>query len=153
MNVEHKKIGSPKPFEETVAALEAQVPHIDDGIWDRLAKGDAEAVRRELEAGPPLLIFVKRDHGIANEMIDRRRKIVQYEIGNPLTASKMTSKVCAAGIYAPLRIVLYEDASGGSTFEYDLPSAQFGQFENADVLEVGKMLDQEIEKALKMAAS
>lgn len=73
--------------------------------------------------------------------------------GRALTASKMTSNVLATGLYAPSRIVLYENEDGGSTFEYDLPSAQFGQFDNADVLEVGKILDEEIEKALKKAAN
>lgn len=153
LKIEHVTITTSKPFAETANALEASVPHVDDGIWQRLEEGDAAAVRRELEAGAPLLIFLKRDHGSTDQMIDFGRNCIQYEIGNPLTAAKMTSKVLAAGLYAPLRVVLYENASGGSTFEYDLPSTQFGQFGNPDVLQVGKMLDDEIEKALNKAAN
>jgi len=31
-------------------------------------------------------------------------KAIQYEIGNPLTAERMTRHVLAAGLYAPLRV-------------------------------------------------
>jgi uncharacterized protein (DUF302 family) len=37
---------------------------------------------------------------------------MQYEIGNPLTAERMTRHALAAGLYAPLRVMLYEDESG-----------------------------------------
>lgn len=151
--VDHVRIDSTKAFAETVVALESQVPHVDDGIWERLENGEAEAVRRELEAGAALMICVKRDHGSTDRMIDFRRNCVQYEIGNPLTASKMTSKNLAAGLYAPLKVVLYENDTGGSTFEYDLPSDQFGQFEDTDVTEVAMQLDTEIERALSRASS
>ena len=48
---------------------------------------------------------------------------MQYEIGNPLTAERMSRYALAAGLYAPLRVVLYEDESGRAIFEYDLPSS------------------------------
>ena len=38
-----------------------------------------------------------------------RRNALQYEIGNPLTASKMTRYELGAALYAPLRVVLFED--------------------------------------------
>jgi hypothetical protein len=44
-------------------------------------------------------------------------KAMQYEIGNPLTAERMTRYVLGAALYAPLRIVPYEDASGRAIFE------------------------------------
>jgi hypothetical protein len=34
---------------------------------------------------------------------------MQYEIGNPLTAERMTRHVLAAGLYSSLRAMLYED--------------------------------------------
>ena len=51
---------------------------------------------------------------------------MQYEIGNPLTASKMTRHQFAAALYAPLRVVLFEDEQGKGIFEYDKPSSFFG---------------------------
>jgi Domain of unknown function DUF302 len=35
------------------------------------------------------------------------RKAVQYEIGNPLTATRMTQHQLPAALYAPLRILLW----------------------------------------------
>jgi uncharacterized protein (DUF302 family) len=78
---------------------------------------------------------------------------VQYEIGNPLTASKMTRHQLAAGLYAPLRVVLYEDQEGGSVFEYDRPSSLFGQFGDQQVNEVAHGLDVALERALSHATS
>jgi len=64
----------------------------------------------------------------------------------------MTQHELAAGLYAPLRIVLYENRSGTSTFEYDRPSSLFGQYGNEDVTAVARELDREIYGALINAA-
>jgi len=34
------------------------------------------------------------------------RQSIQYDIGNPLTASKMTRHQLSAGLYAPIRVLL-----------------------------------------------
>ena len=83
--------------------------------------------------------------------IGRANKAVQYEIGNPLTASKMTRHQLAAGLYAPLRVILYEDETGGSIFEYDKPSSLFGQFDDEQVTVVARGLDVALERALQRA--
>ena len=49
-----------------------------------------------------------------------------------------------AGIYAPIRIVLYGE-DGGSVLAYDRPSDQFGQFGDGRVTQVGRDLDREVE--------
>jgi hypothetical protein len=85
-----------------------------------LANGD-EKRATELERGAPLFIFLKRDHGALLQVTGRPRKALQYEIGNPHTASKMTRHRLPAGLYAPLRVILYEDETRGSIFEYDRP--------------------------------
>jgi uncharacterized protein (DUF302 family) len=77
---------------------------------------------------------------------------MQYEIGNPLTATRMTRREVPAALYAPLRVVLYENAAGGATFEYDKPSTLFGQFGDEQVTAVGRELDAELEQALRRAA-
>jgi uncharacterized protein (DUF302 family) len=77
---------------------------------------------------------------------------VGYEIGNPHTASKMTRHRLAAGLYAPLRVILYGDENGGSVFEYDKPSSLFGQFDEKQVSAVARGLDAALERALRRAA-
>ncbi len=77
---------------------------------------------------------------------------MQYVIGNVLVSTQMTQHELAAGLYAPLRIVLYENSGGTSTFEYDRPSSLFGQYGNEDVTAVARELDQKIYDALINAA-
>jgi len=116
-----------------------------------IVTADAKKLRETLEAGPELSIFLFRDHGSLLRIAGEARKAVQYEIGNPLTASKMTRHQLAAGLYAPLRVLLYEDQGGGSVFEYDQPSSLFGQFRDQQVDGVARGLDLALERALRLA--
>jgi hypothetical protein len=70
-----------------------------------------------------------------------RRNAVQYEIGNSLTASEMTRHQLAAALYAPLRVVLFEDEQGRGILEYDRPSSFFSQYGDGGVTGVGRYLD------------
>jgi uncharacterized protein (DUF302 family) len=151
LQVEHVKIETTKKFVEVQAALEGSVPQLDPAIRDALANGDEQRAT-ELERGAPLFIFLKRDHGALLQVVGQPRKALQYEIGNPHTASKMTRRRLPAGLYAPLRVFLYEDEKGGSVFEYDKPSSLFGQFDDEQVSAVARGLDAALERALRRAA-
>jgi hypothetical protein len=151
LQVEHIKIETTKKFADVEAALERNVPQLDGAIAEALAHGD-EPRATELERGQPLFIFLKRDHGALLQVVGRPRKALQYEIGNPHTASKMTRHRLPAGLYAPLRVFLYEDERGRAVFEYDKPSSLFGQFGDEQVSAVGRGLDEALERALRRAA-
>jgi uncharacterized protein (DUF302 family) len=151
LQVEHITMKTTKKFAEVEAALERNVPQLDPAIAAALADGDDQRAT-ELEQGAPLFIFLKRDHGALLQVTGRPRKALQYEIGNPHTASKMTRHSLPAGLYAPLRVMLYEDETGGSIFEYDRPSSLFGQFGDERVTEVGRYLDAALERVLRNAA-
>ena len=151
LQVEHVKIDSTKTFAEVEVALERAIPQLDPAIATALTNGEEERAK-ELERGADLFIFLKRDHGALLQIAGRPRKALQYEIGNPLTATRMTRHQLPAALYAPLRVVLYENAAGGATFEYDRPSTLFGQFGDEQVAAVGRELDVELERALRRAA-
>jgi uncharacterized protein (DUF302 family) len=151
IGVEHVRIVSTKTFAQVKSALEAQVPQLDPAIATALDAGNLERAQK-LEHGAPLFIFLKRDHGALLQAQGGARNAIQYEIGNPLTASRMTKHKLAAALYAPLRVVLYDNSNGGSTFEYDKPSTLFGQFGDAEVDKVAHDLDQELDQALRRAA-
>ena len=51
-----------------------------------------------------------------------------------------------------MRVILYEDETGGSIFEYDRQSSLFGQYGDEHVMEVGRYLDTTLEAALRNAA-
>jgi len=150
--VEHIRISSQRPFAEVRRKLEDSVPQLDPSIAEALARGDQKRAQDYDENGPKLSIFLAREHGALLQIAGGKRNAVQYEIGNPLTASKMTRHQLPAGLYAPLRVVLFEDEQGRSVFEYDKPSSFFGQFGDERVTEVGRYLDAALEAALRNAA-
>ena len=151
IQVEHVVIRSTKGFAEVRATLERSLPK--PGNHHLNCFGRYKAVAGELEAGPELSIFLGRDHGSLLRIGGHAREAVQYDIGNPLTASKMTRHQLAAGLYAPLRVVLYEDQEGASVLEYDRPSSLFGQFGDARANDVARGLDVALERAIRYAAS
>jgi uncharacterized protein (DUF302 family) len=150
--VEHIRISSRRPFAEVRRKLGGILPKLDTGIAEVLQSGDQERAKIYEESGPQLSIFEERDHGSLLQIWGRRRNAVQYEIGNPLTASKMTRHQLAAALYAPLRVVLFEDEQGRGIFEYDRPSSLFGQYDDERVTEVGRYLDATLEALLRKAA-
>lgn len=152
IEVLHVVIESRKPFDEVAAALEALIHPIDPEIPALLADGITDRLKQRLEAAPELAIFSLRDHGRLLGIYGPVRKAVQYEIGNPLIASTMTRHALAAGLYAPLRVILCERDDGGARFEYDLPSSLFSQFGDAKVTEVARSLDLALGRVLSVAA-
>jgi len=128
IEVEHVVLESAKPFAEVRQNIEAAFPPLDEEVTSLLRSGMSDALRRRLETLQGLFIFLKRDHGALVGLHGEPRHALQYEIGNPYTASTMTRYNLGAGLYAPLRIILYEKDGGGSRIEYDLPSSLFGQF-------------------------
>jgi uncharacterized protein (DUF302 family) len=149
--VEHVRITSAASFAQVRRRLEEMLPRLNPAIIDDLVRGDAEKARA-YERGPELSIFLERDHGALLKVAGEARNAIQYEIGNPLTASKMTRHRLAAALYAPLRVVLYEDADGRAVLEYDKPSSLFGQFGDERVTQVARALDAELQSALLRAA-
>jgi len=150
--IEHIRISSGRPFAEVRRKLEGAVPKLDTGIAEALGSGDQKRANDYEQTGPKLSIFGVRDHGALLQIVGTRRNALQYEIGNPLTASKMTRHQLPAALYAPLRVVLFEDEQGRGIFEYDKPSSFFGQFRDERVTEVGRYLDVTLEDVLRNAA-
>ncbi|MBB3454694.1 uncharacterized protein (DUF302 family) [Rhizobium sp. BK313] len=152
INVEHVTIRSSKDFNAVRSKLEATIPRIDDGIFALLRYRESARALQELEALPALSIFGFRDHGALLQVAGLQRQSIQYDIGNPLTASKMTRHRISAGLYAPVRVLLREDTNGVA-FEYDRPLSTFSQFADPRVDEVSQKLDQNLLAALETAAS
>src|SRR5215470_4339692 len=152
ISIEHIRISSERSFADVRQRLEATLPKLETGIADALRSGDHNRATEFDEKGPKLSIFEQRDHGSLLQIFGGRRNALQYEIGNPLTATKMTGYKLSAALYAPLRVILFEDERGKGVFEYDKPSSFFGQFGDERVTEVGRYLDVALETALRKAA-
>lgn len=152
LTIEHCTLACARPFEAVHQALLDSIPALRPEVSEILARGEKEKVAIARRDWPKLWLFLTRNHGALTAADGLTSKAIQYEIGNPLTAERMTRHVLAAGLYAPLRVILYEDSPGHVFFEYDLPSSLFGQFGDEQVTAVGRELDVELETALRSAA-
>jgi uncharacterized protein (DUF302 family) len=152
ITVEHVRVESAKSFPDVRAALERTLPRLDPSLVKALGEGDVERAAREKKEGSELSIFLVRDHGALLKISGKARNALQYDIGNPITASLMTMHRLAAALYAPIRVVLYENDAGQGVFEYDRPSTTFGQFGDERVTAVARGLDVALTLALTRAA-
>jgi uncharacterized protein (DUF302 family) len=153
--VEHIVIKTRKPYPEVKAAIE-KLGRFDQGMRAMLAKNDIDALRAAAEriAGVDgLAIHYVALHGDLLALRGERRPLIAYYIGNILSASEMTKVNPAAGLYAPLRVVVYANDQGGTTMEYDRPTSMFGQFKSAEIDAVAKSLDDRLLTFLKRAGS
>lgn len=152
ITIDHVRILCRRSFDQVRAAIAAELPELDPQIIPLLSSGDQAAIEAYEKRGPKLFLFLERDHGVLLAIVGGSKNAVQYEIGNPITASKMTRHDLRAALYAPLRVALFETAGGEVVFEYDRPSSLFGQFGDDRVWQIGLYLDGELEAVLLRAA-
>jgi uncharacterized protein (DUF302 family) len=155
ISVDHVRLTTDKPLGDVTKAFEQQVGRFDPDVYKALAEGaDAEKAKAKIEAmaGPSgFMLFATHNHGALLRLAGQNRKAIQYVVGNPLFAFQMTQHDIRASLYAPLRVLIYENDEGKTCVEYDKPSSLFGQFGNERISPTTAMLDKKLE-ALVAAA-
>lgn len=153
--VDHVRLESDKPFEEVARAFEKQLGRFDPGFYKSLATaGNPDEARTKIEAmagSSGFMLFSTNDHGALLQITGQKRKAIQYVVGNPLFALQMTQHDIRASLYAPLRVLIYENEDGKTCVEYDQPSSLFGQFENDRIRPTATMLDTKLEALVTTA--
>ncbi|MBR0939332.1 DUF302 domain-containing protein [Bradyrhizobium jicamae] len=153
LTVEHIRIGCTRSFGDARAALESRVQALDlDHVVPFMKKGDMAGARAELErqASPTgLTIVYTVEQGVALSVEHGSpRPSVAYGIGNLLVATSMMKHNLAAGLYAPIRVVLYGADDGTAVIEYDRPSSTFALFGDMRIDVVAKQLDMTLKNML-----
>lgn len=147
--VDHVRLDSPKPFEEVAKAFERQLGRFDPKVLKAATEaGYAEEAKTKIAAmaGPSgFMLFGTQDHGALLRLAGQNRKAIQYVVGNPLFALQMTQQDIRASLYAPLRVLIYENEAGMTSVEYDKPSSLFGQFGAGQINPTAAMLDRKLE--------
>ena len=149
--VEHIVVKTMKPYSEVKAGIE-KLGRFDDAMRAMLAKNDIEGLRaaaQRIAGEDGLAIHYIALHGDLLALKGERRPLIAYYIGNVLSATEMTNVNPAAGLYAPLRVVVYANPQGGTTMEYDRPTSMFGQFKSAEIDAMAQSLDQRLLTFLK----
>jgi uncharacterized protein (DUF302 family) len=155
--VDHVCRATEKPFEEVASAIERQLGRFDPDVAKPLiAGGESEEARAKIEAmaGPSgFMLFGTSDHGALLRIVGQKRKAIQYVVGNPLFALQMTQHDLRAGLYAPLRVLIYETDEGKTCVEYDRPSSLFGQFGDDRIATTAATLDRKLEALVAAAVA
>jgi uncharacterized protein (DUF302 family) len=147
ITVEHVRLTTDKRFEDATAEFVRRLGKFDVEVYKDLVRGhDPQATRAKIQAmvGPSgFMLFNTNDHGSLLEILGHARKAIQYVVGNPLFAIEMTRYDIRAALYAPLRVLIYEEGAH-TCIEYDKPSSLFGQFGNERVNETAALLDRKL---------
>jgi uncharacterized protein (DUF302 family) len=142
--IDHVTVSSSKPYAAVKQDLESRLGRLDDHIRTLLNQNKVEELRAALQkaaGNDGLVIHYIGVHGDWLVLKGKHKNGTEYFTGNVLTAVEMTNVNMAAGLYAPLRIIVYENAQGGTTIEYDKPSTQLSQFHSAQIDAQGRSLD------------
>ena len=122
------------------------------------------AALRSLGAVPASMVCYLNNTADANDLIlfnmlaqdnllkkENNIKIKQYQIGNPEIMRRMTTNHAGAGLYLPLHVLVYEKGNGKIAVEYDLPSSQCAQFNNAALLFDASTMENNLIKLIQLA--
>ena len=154
--VDHVHLATNRPFDAVTKAFEAQLGNFDGDVRKAAtASEDIENAKAKIAAmaGPSgFMLFGTSDHGALLRLAGQKRKAIQYVVGNPVLALQMTRHDIRASLYAPLRVLIYENEDGKTCIEYDKPSSLFGQFGNAEIDAIAAMLDRKLETLVSAVA-
>jgi uncharacterized protein (DUF302 family) len=150
---EHVVVPSKHSYAHVIAALEAQVGVY--GNWEvipyQLAAMNAswEQVTQTTQAligTSGFTTFVKMEQGILLSLTGKPKRITQYALGNHLLGVHMIEHLPEVGLYAPPRLLVYEDYEGGTFVAYDRLTSLVSQYHNEEVTSIARLVDHKIDE-------
>lgn len=154
--MDHVTIETSAPYQLVTSRLNAEVKRFDESYRELLKDNKIDELRVKLTQGlepDGFMIHFVAEQGNLLGLEGRRQQGNVYYLGDVLAAAQMTKLNFSAALYAPLRLNVYQNARGGTTFEYDKPSTQFGQFHNADIDKVARSLDDRLLRLIKKVSA
>ena len=147
--VERIEAASRRSFAATVAAFEEKIPAADVSLFVQLINANASAAHVEqavqnMAGDLGFMRFAKIDQGPLVSQLGKSKKMSVYLMGNPVLANRMYEQNPAVGLYAPLRVAIYEDYQGVTHFTYDRPSSLLAQFQDDKIRAVAQLLDEKM---------
>jgi uncharacterized protein (DUF302 family) len=153
IEVRHVSLEIAADFDSFTQRFEQLLGRFDYALYHAL-DADPQAVEKRLkesEGAEGLMLFNIQDHGKLLGIFGNPRKAKQYILGNPLIAITMTRHDIRAGLYAPLRVLVYETDSHSTRVDFDQPSSLFGQFNNPEVTAVALSIDMKLANLIRKA--
>lgn len=113
---------------------------------------DVSGAIKSLVAKNGMMVMAEVDQGKMLSMTGLTLKATLFIVGNPTVGKQLFEQDHGVGLYVPLRVFVYADASGKTFVSYDRPSAILAQFKNEKIGMVAQMLDQKLDGLASMAA-
>jgi uncharacterized protein (DUF302 family) len=151
ISVEHVVVASKRPYQQVIDALQARLGPVVN--WDEIlhqlmdAKVSWEQLTKECEAhiGPSgLTLFYQVEHSPYLAVLGKGSRATQYTIGNPLLASYMTKHTPEAALYAPFKVVVYQDEEGRTFVAYDNFASLLAQYHNEEITRTAQEVQQKL---------
>jgi uncharacterized protein (DUF302 family) len=155
--VQHCEHVSQRSFEAVVTAFEAELGSVEDPaiipreVAAATSQADFEARIRAYEGRSGFMRFQVYDHGAWMSRMGTKARIRSYIIGNPLIAHTMITHDPGVGLNVPIRVMIYQTASGEVRLAYDLPSSLMSRLHNDNVSAAALKLDAKLRALAALA--
>ena len=143
---------SPRSYDDVLEDFQRLVDTGDhsavlEGFSDSVrTREDYENVVRSQAGESEFMLFASIDHGKWLNVFGIQQRVMRLIFGNPLTAITMMRHDLAAGLFAPVEMLIVEKGSGdGSIVVYDLPSSMMRIQDNPAMLEAAWELDRKLQ--------
>ena len=151
-----KKLFTTTAVAATLALGLAVAPAQADEIERVEAQGDVAATMDALVAaveGAGATVFARVDHakGAADVGMELRPSQVLI-FGNPKIGTPPMQEDMRAGLYLPLKVLVYEDAEGKTWLAYEEPEEMFDDLDVDDDSEALEQMEDALEKLVGKAA-
>jgi haloalkane dehalogenase len=152
ITIEHSVVASNRSYEQVIEALEARLGMAGntDEFVRQLAAVNAsweqvtQAIEKQLGTSG-FTIFSKINHGDLLSLAGKPRRVSQYAIGNALLALQMVEHLPEVALYAPLRLVVYEENGGRTVVAYDRFSSLLLPYQHAEITPIAQLVEQKLE--------
>ncbi|GLV53927.1 hypothetical protein KDH_07780 [Dictyobacter sp. S3.2.2.5] len=153
ITIEHVVIPSRYSYDDVLGALEARVGVYGNwevipqqlatmkATWEQVAE-----ITQPLIGSSGFTTFVKMDQGTLLSLTGKKKRITQYSLGNHLIGVMMIEEIAEIGLYAPPRILVYEDYEGMAFVAYDRLTSLVHQYQNEQVTNIAQLVDQKLDE-------
>jgi uncharacterized protein (DUF302 family) len=158
ITIEHIVVASDRSYERVIEALEARLGLRAD--WGEITRElittnasweqAIQIVEQQLGTSG-FTILSKIEQGALLTLKGKPTRTVQYAIGNPLVAIQMIEHAPEVALYAPLRLVVYEDRAGHASVAYERFTSQLAQYPNPGIPPLAQFVEQKLEALVSEA--
>jgi len=107
---------------------------------------------RKLVSKNDMMVMTEINQGKILSMTGLQFNGTSLFIGSPAIGNKLFSADRGVGAAVPVRVNIYEAKDGNTYINYVKPSQQLAPFQNEQIQEIGKKLDQKLQKLTSMLA-